>query len=99
MNSKCFFTEAEQCWTEVRCLCKNAVVYMDDAAAECLHWFYGGNGMEKFFEFGAISIENFSPFVVRLFSNVFLLMFMILILFISSRSLIYLPLIFQQLSK
>ena len=66
MNSKCFFSAAEQSWTEVRSHCKDAVVYMDDAAAECLHWFYGGNGIEKFFEFGAIAIENFSPFVVRL---------------------------------
>lgn len=70
MNSKCFFSEAEQCWTEVRCHCKDAVVYLDDAAAECLHWFYG-NGLEKFFEFGALNVENFSPFVVRLLFKYF----------------------------
>lgn len=45
---------------QVRMHVRHAVVYMDDAAAECLHWFYG---FDKFLQFGAITIENFSPFV------------------------------------
>ncbi|GFS61765.1 hypothetical protein NPIL_661331 [Nephila pilipes] len=68
MNSKHFFKSIEQLWTEVMKNVKDAVVFMDDAAAECLHWH---GGLKRILDSGAIFVDNFSPFVVQLdFSHV-----------------------------
>lgn len=61
MNSKTFYTDVEECWFEVRRYVPDSVVYLDNAAAECLHWFYG---TDKFYEFGALAIENLGLFAV-----------------------------------
>nr|XP_042895869.1 sec1 family domain-containing protein 2 isoform X3 [Parasteatoda tepidariorum] len=50
-------------WVEINKHVKDALVLMDDAAAECLHWH---GGLKKILDGGAISVESFSPFVVRI---------------------------------
>ncbi|GFQ75853.1 sec1 family domain-containing protein 2 [Trichonephila clavata] len=39
---------------------KDSIVFMDDAAAECLHWH---GGLKRILDSGAVYVDNFSPFV------------------------------------
>lgn len=69
MNSKVFTAGIDSFWADILKHVNDSHVYLDDPAAECLHWYYGA---DKLFKFGAITVENFSPFVVRkilFFSN------------------------------
>ncbi|KAJ7326699.1 hypothetical protein JRQ81_016458 [Phrynocephalus forsythii] len=50
----------QQAWGQVLAKAKRAVVFMDSACAEGLHWACGG--AEKLFEAGAVNVQEFSSF-------------------------------------
>ncbi|KFM74070.1 Sec1 family domain-containing protein 2, partial [Stegodyphus mimosarum] len=60
MIVKRFIDNLDQHWTEVSKHVRDSLVFMDDASAECLHWH---GGLRRILDGGAISVENFSPFV------------------------------------
>lgn len=49
-------------WTEVYNRIIGAVVFLDDASAECLHW---DGGLFNLLSGGAISVKTLSPFEVK----------------------------------
>ncbi|XP_061439908.1 sec1 family domain-containing protein 2 [Rhineura floridana] len=50
----------QQAWEQVFAKVKRAVVFMDPACAESLHWAFGGAG--KLLEAGALNVKEFSSF-------------------------------------
>lgn len=48
-------------WAEVRKKVRNAAVFLDSTACECLHW---NGGAAFLLEAGALSIKEFSAFEV-----------------------------------
>lgn len=52
---------SEQCWLEVYNRIIGAVVFLDDASAECLHW---QGGLLKLLSHGAVAVKTLSPFEV-----------------------------------
>lgn len=54
----------QSAWDSVKLKVNKAVVFLDSASAECLHW-AGGAKMLVFA--GAINIKEFSSFEVRIF--------------------------------
>jgi len=47
-------------WTNICSNVKNAIVYIDNGAAECLHW---TGGLLRLYESGALDVKEFSSFM------------------------------------
>ncbi|XP_054719495.1 sec1 family domain-containing protein 2-like [Uloborus diversus] len=60
MSAKIFLNRIDLLWTEVTKTVRDAMVVMDDPAAECLHWH---GSLKKLLDNGALSVENFTPFI------------------------------------
>lgn len=50
-------------WAEVYNRIIGAVVFLDDASSECLHW---DGGLFNLLEGGAVAVKSLSPFEVNL---------------------------------
>jgi hypothetical protein len=50
-------------WCEVLKKVKDAIVFIDNSAAECLHW--NKNGAQALFQAGALGVKELSPLEVR----------------------------------
>lgn len=59
---------ADNCWKDFFIQVNNAVVYVDNAAAECLHWYTGDKTINKLQHAGAIAVRGLSThnFKVRI---------------------------------
>lgn len=53
---------SEAWWAEACKKVKNAVVFVDNASAECLHW---NGGLARLVDAGAKNVKEFSSFEVR----------------------------------
>lgn len=54
---------SDNCWTEVCKKVKNAVVFIDECSAECLHW---NGGLDRLSVAGALEVKDFSPLEVSI---------------------------------
>lgn len=51
---------SDSCWTEVCKKVKNAIVFLDECSAECLHW---NGGLGRLLKAGALGVRDFSSSV------------------------------------
>jgi hypothetical protein len=56
-------------WSEVLKKVKDAIVFIDNPAAECLHW--NKSGAQALFQAGALGVKELSPLEVKTFSHLF----------------------------
>lgn len=57
---------SDSCWTEVCKKVKNAIVFLDECSAECLHW---NGGLIRLLMAGAQGVKDFSFSVVRILTE------------------------------
>ena len=67
---------AHACWKDVFSEVRGAAVYIDHAAAECLHWYTGDRAYLTLKNEGAILVHELSMFNFKVITN--LLCFIIL---------------------
>lgn len=56
---------ADNCWKDFFQHARDAVVYLDSAAAECLHWYTGDKTIARLKLAGAIAVRELSAQNVR----------------------------------
>ena len=54
---------SEAWWGEVCKKMKNAIIFLDNSASECLHW---NGGLERLVSAGAANVKEFSSFEVKI---------------------------------
>lgn len=65
---------AHACWKDVFLEIRDAAVYIDHAAAECLHWYTGDKAHLSLKNAGAISVHELSLFNLQVVKNIFRLL-------------------------
>ena len=65
---------ADTCWKDVFLEIRDAAVYIDHAAAECLHWYTGDKAYLTLKNAGTVSVHELSLFNLQVGKNIFLLM-------------------------
>lgn len=63
----------ERHWKEILNLVENSAVYIDSAAAECLHWHTGDKAHSTLKKFGATSVHELALYNFKVSSRVLLI--------------------------